>query len=344
MEAHADDAHDGADVRRPPDAPSPDAPAGPPASGAPPDTSHPPADPRAPAGPPDQPRRAVAFVLAAVAVLPLINACAKYLADYSVFQITWVRYAGHFAFMLLVFLPRSGLDLLRSSCLGLQLTRSALHCTSAVMTFYALAFVPLPTATAISFTAPLIVTALAPLVLGERVRGAHWIAVLVGFAGALVLIRPTGDGDRAAMLILLLNAGFSAVIQLLSRKVSRFDGAATSNTYMVLVGFVLMTAPLPFVWRSPDDAVDVAVFAGLGVAGGIGHYLLVRAYELAPASFVSPFTYAQLLGATLISALVFDQLPDAWTWVGAAIIAGSGWYILRRQRGAGAAGRPGLRS
>ncbi len=290
-------------------------------------------------GPPDQPGRAVLFVLAAVTVLPLINACAKALADYPVFQVTWARYAGHFAFMLLIFVPRSGLGLLRSSCLGLQLTRSALHCASAVLTFYALRFVSLPTATAISFTAPLVVTALAPLVLGERVRGAHWIAVLVGFVGALVLIRPSSGGNEAAMLILLLNAVFSALIQLLSRKVSRHDGAATSNTYMVLVGFVLMTVPLPFVWRTPDNATDVAVFVGAGVAGGIGHYLLVRAYELAPAAFVSPFTYAQLLGATLISAFVFDQLPDAWTWAGAAIIAGSGLFILHRERGARAGRR-----
>ena len=294
--------------------------------------------------PPDQPGRAVVFVLAAVTVLPFINACAKYLADYPVFQVTWARYAGHFALMLLIFAPRSGLGLLRSSCLGLQLTRSALHCSSAVLTFYALRFVSLPTAAAISFTAPLMVTALAPLVLGERVRGAHWIAVLVGFVGALVLIRPSGGGDQAAMLILLLNAAFSAVIQLLSRKVSRFDGPATSNTYMVLVGFVLMTLPLPFVWRAPDDLADAAVFLGMGIAGGVGHYLLVRAYELAPAAFVSPFTYTQLLGATLISALVFDQLPDAWTWAGAAIIAGSGLFILQRERRArtGAA-RPGRR-
>ena len=324
-------------MRRLPD-PSPP---GAPDAAAPPSDALPPGAPHAGrAAPPDQPGRAVFFVLAAMTVLPLINACAKSLADYPVFQVTWARYAGHFALMLLIFVPRSGLGLLRSACLGLQLTRSALHCASAVLTFYALRFVSLPTASAISFTAPLIVTALAPLVLGERVRGAHWLAVIVGFVGTLVLIRPSGGGDQAAMLILLLNAAFSAVIQLLSRKVSRFDGPATSNTYMVLVGFVLMTLPLPFVWRTPGSLTDLAVFLGAGVSGGIGHYLLVRAYELAPAAFVSPFTYAQLLGATLISAVVFDQLPDAWTWVGAAIIAGSGLFILRRERGAKAPGRP----
>jgi drug/metabolite transporter (DMT)-like permease len=264
-------------------------------------------------------------------VLPIINACAKYLVDYSVFQVTWARYAGHFAFMLVVFAPRSGLALLRSSRLRLQILRSALHCGSAILTFYALRFVSLPTTTAINFTAPLIVTALAPLVLGERVRSAHWIAVLIGFVGALVVIRPGAEGQHWAMLILVGNAVASAVIQLLSRMLAQHDGAATSNTYMVLVGFVLMSLPLPFVWRSPENTVDLAVFVGAGLSGGLGHYLLVSAYERAPAAFVSPFTYAQLLGATLISALVFDQLPDPWTWVGAAIIVGSGLFLLRQE-------------
>ena len=285
----------------------------------------------APSGVPDNPRQAVLFVLGAVMVLPIINACAKYLVDYSVFQVTWARYAGHFAFMLVVFVPRSGLALLRSSRLRLQLIRSALHCGSAILTFYALRFVSLPTTTAINFTAPLIVTALAPLVLGERVRSAHWTAVVIGFVGALVVIRPGAEGQHWAMLILLGNAVASALIQLLSRKLAQHDGAATSNTYMVLVGFVLMSLPLPFVWRTPENTVDLAVFIGAGLSGGIGHYLLVSAYERAPAAFVSPFTYAQLLGATLISALVFDQLPNAWTWVGAAIIVGSGLFLLRQE-------------
>jgi drug/metabolite transporter (DMT)-like permease len=135
-----------------------------------------------------------------------------------------------------------------------------------------------------------------------------------------------------AVLILLVNAAASAVIQLLSRKLAQHDGAAASNTYMVLVGFVLTSLPLPLVWRSPTDVQDMLVFVGIGVSGGIGHYLLVRAFELAPAAFVSPFTYGQILGATLISYFVFGQLPDALTWLGAAIIVASGLFILYRER------------
>jgi drug/metabolite transporter (DMT)-like permease len=282
--------------------------------------------------PTDNLERAVLFVVLAVLVLPIINACAKFLNSYSVIQITWARYAGHFLFMLLVFAPHSGLKLLRTTKLSLQLIRSSLHCLSAILTFYALGFVALPTATAISFSAPLMVTALAPLVLGERVGFLRWLAVGAGFIGALVVVRPGASGQDWAVGLLLANAAASAVIQLMSRKLAQHDGAVISNTYMVLVGFVLMSLPLPCVWRMPTDPLDTLVFLGIGVSGGIGHYLLVRAFELAPAAFVSPFTYGQILGATLISYLVFGQLPHIWTWIGAAIIVASGLSILYWER------------
>jgi drug/metabolite transporter (DMT)-like permease len=234
--------------------------------------------------------------------------------------------------MLLMFAPRNGINLLRTTRLPLQLTRSSLHCFSVILTFYALGFVALPTATAVSFSAPIMVTALAPLVLGERVGLIRWIAAITGFVGALLVVRPGVSGQDWAVALLLATAVASAVIQLMSRKLAQHDGAVISNTYMVLVGFMLMSLPLPFVWRMPTEFLDALVFFGIGVAGGAGHYLLVRAFELAPAAFVSPFTYGQILGATLISYLVFGQLPDGWTWFGAAIIVASGLLILYWER------------
>jgi drug/metabolite transporter (DMT)-like permease len=176
------------------------------------------------------------------------------------------------------------------------------------------------------------VTALSPFVLGEKVGPARAVAVGVGFAGALVIVRPGTGSYGWPALILLGSAAASAFIQLLSRKLARHDPALTSNTYMVLVGFVLLTVPLPAIWIWPDNLVDVAVFLAIGIVGGIGHYLLVRAFELAPAAFVSPFNYAQILGATLLGYMIFGQLPDVWTWVGAAIVAASGIFILLRER------------
>ena len=124
----------------------------------------------------------------------------------------------------------------------------------------------------------------------------------------------------------------SAVTQVLSRKVAGHDAPETSNTYMVVAGFILTSLPLPFVWQTPASAWDALLFVSLGVLGGLGHYCLVRAFELAPAPFISPFNYAQILGAAVLSAVVFGQVPDLWTWVGAAVITLSGIFILLYER------------
>lgn len=280
----------------------------------------------------DDVKRAVLFVMLSALVLPIVNACAKYLQDYSVIQITWARYAGHFILMLAIFAPRSGLGLLRSTRLPMQLTRSSLHCIAAMMVFYAIAYVSLPTATVISFSAPLIVTALAPFVLGEKVTLSRSLAVGAGFVGACVVAGSGVGGTAWAIGVLFLNATIIAVVQLMSRKLAQHDGAATSNTYMVLVGFLMMSVLLPLEWRMPASTFDALAFVGIGVSGGVGHYLLIRGFELAPAAFVSPFTYGQIVGATLISYVVFGQLPDAWTWVGTAIIVASGLFIFYNER------------
>jgi len=198
--------------------------------------------------------------------------------------------------------------------------------------FYALGFVPLATAAAISFTAPLIVTALAPFALGERVGAARAIAVGVGFLGAMVVVRPGSGAYHWAVFLIFISAAASAVTQVLSRKVAGHDAPETSNTYMVLAGFILASLPLAFVWHTPASGPDALVLCSLGIFGGLGHYCLVRAFELAPAPFVSPFNYAQILGAAVLSFAVFGQAPDLWTWIGSAVIVFSGIFILLHER------------
>src|SRR5215203_4828643 len=272
-------------------------------------------------------------MLLAAVFLPLLNAAVKYLSGrYPVLELLWARYAGHLAFMLVVFAPRRGLTLLRSTRPLLQVSRSTLFCVSTFGMFYALGFLPLATAAAISFTAPLVVTALAPFALGERVGAARAVAVGVGFLGAMIVVRPGSGAYHWAAFLIFVSAATSAVTQVLSRKVAGHDAPETSNTYMVVAGFVLTSLPLPFVWQTPASAWDALLFVSLGVLGGLGHYCLVRAFELAPAPFISPFNYAQILGAAVLSAVVFGQVPDLWTWVGAAIIMLSGIFILLYER------------
>lgn len=281
----------------------------------------------------DDLNRAVLYMIAAAVLIPLLNASAKYLAaSYPVLEIAWARYAGHFLYMLGAFAPRRGLRLLACSQPGLQLLRSTLLCLSTLIFIAGLRYVPLPTATAISFTGPFIVTALSPLLLGERVGPWRWLAVAIGFVGALVVVRPGMEGTDTAALLFFASAFFSALYQLLTRKLAAHDPAETSITYIALAGFVLTTIPLPFIWVTPQSWLDVLVFCGLGLFGGFGHYFIVRAYEIAPAPFVSPFNYGHLIGAALLGYLVFGQLPDLFVWIGAAIIAGSGIFMLYAER------------
>ena len=277
--------------------------------------------------------RAVLFMLVAAALLPVLNASIQYLAPtYPVGELLWLRYAGHLAFMLVVFAPRHGLRLFASTRPGLQVARSLLFCGSTFLTFYALRFVPLAAAAAIFLTAPLIVTGLAPFVLGERVGLTRTLVVAAGFLGALIVVRPGSGALHWAAFLIFGSATASALTQLLSRKLAGHDSPETSNTYMVTAGFLLASIPLPFLWQPPAGAWDAFLFVMLGVLGGLGHYFVVRAFELAPAPFVSPFNYAQILTAALVGFLVFGQLPDLWTWCGAGIIAASGLFMLFYER------------
>lgn len=280
--------------------------------------------------------RAVFYMLLVAVLIPLLNASSKYLATrYPILEITWARYAGHFVYMILVFAPRFGAGLLVASRPMLQLVRSTLLCISTLIFITALAYVPLTTASAIGFTGPFIVTALAPALLGEKVGAMRWLFVVVGFVGALIILRPTSDAVNPAAFLVLASALASALYQIMSRKLAAHDRAETSITYIALAGFVLTTVPLPFVWVTPNSLRDVLLFIGLGVFGGFGHYFMVRAFEIAPAPFVSPFNYLGLIGAAILSIVIFDQFPDVWVWTGAAIIAGSGVLMLfweHRQR------------
>jgi drug/metabolite transporter (DMT)-like permease len=172
------------------------------------------------------------------------------------------------------------------------------------------------------------VTALAPLLLNERLGWTRVAAVGVGFAGTLVVIRPGWTADYLAVSLVFFGAAASAIVQILSRKLADHDRPLTSNTYMVLIGFMLTSLTLPFAWRTPDALADIFTFVLIGLLGGLGHYFLVSAFELAPAAVVAPLNYAQMIGAVLLGYVVFGEVPDLWTWTGSAVIAFSGALVL----------------
>ena len=277
--------------------------------------------------------RGILYMSVAVSLFPLLNAAVKYLtAELAIAVIIWFRYATHLVFMVVGFGPQRGLQRLFTSVRpGTQIVRSVLLLVATTLYVIAISNVSLTTAASISFTSPLMVVALSAPFLGERVGAQRWFAVLAGFVGALIIIRPTGGVTHWTGYLVLVTAACYAVFQIMTRALAAYDEAETTNTYSALVGFLVMSAIVPFIWETPVGWLQWGLLLSLGLSGGFGHYLVVKAYQHGPAAVIAPFGYAQLVGATGLGYIVFGDFPDEWTWLGAAIIIGSGLYVIYRE-------------
>ena len=277
--------------------------------------------------------RGILLMCAGVSMFPFMNAAVKLLtAGYPVSQIVWARFTGHLVIMLIVFLPQYGRALLATRRPAVQIARSVLMLVSNMVFVIAISRVPLAEASAIGFTSPLLVTALSVPLLHESVGWRRWSAVLVGFAGALLVIRPGAGFHDPAVLLLLFSSGAYALYQIATRWVSFYDGAATGIVFSALLGSLVMSTVLPFVFVWPHDIADWLLFCCLGLLGGAGHYLVIRAFQAAPAAVIAPLGYVELIGTATLGYLIFGNFPDLWTWAGAAIIIASGLYIAMRER------------
>ena len=287
-----------------------------------------------PASPPaDRVLRAILAILFSVSCFSVLNALSKTLTrDYPVAEVVWARYIVAFVLMIVLFMPRSGLNLFRWHNIGHQAVRGLLLFFSSCLYFHGLVHMPLASAASISLTSPLIVTALSSRFLGEAVGVRRWIAVGVGFAGALIVVRPGDANFQWASLLIVASTVCSAFYQLYSRRYGRVERPDASATMATIVGSVVAAPMLPFDWITPAFGWDLVLFLGLGAMAAIGHYFLTVAYRLAPAAVVAPFNYVQLLGAVILGYLVFGNFPDFWTWVGAAVIVCSGLYIGHEER------------
>jgi drug/metabolite transporter (DMT)-like permease len=236
-----------------------------------------------------------------------------------------------FGLLLLVpWMIGSGAGLLRSRNNGFYLLRASVGLVSMATWFYGITVVPLATATAVNFTAPLFATLAAVLILHEDVRFRRWSAVVLGFVGVLVIMRPGSQRLDFNLLILLLSAATAAMNNITVKFLARTE---TPNRIVAL--FMLYLTPLSlipalFVWQWPDPSTFGALF-GLGCLGTIAHLSVARALAAADASACAPFEFARLPFAALIGFLWFGEVTDLWTWAGAAIIAGSSVYVAHRE-------------
>ena len=271
-----------------------------------------------------RPGLAILLILAAGLLLSSQDALAKTLTlSYPLLLVVCLRYLAQSLLMLLVFAPRLGLDLLRTRRPLLQLARG-LSLVGVTLLFYGgLRYIPLGEATAVIFLAPLVVVALSVLWLKERVGRGVWLSIGGSMLGVLLIVRPGSALFTPAILLPLGAACCFGLYQLLTRRLSASDHLATSNFITALVGTLGTGLLLPWTWQMPAP-MDVLLMAALGGLAMTGHMLLTHAYRFASAASLAPFTYGQILIATLIGALVFDHLPDAWAVLGMAVIILSG--------------------
>jgi drug/metabolite transporter (DMT)-like permease len=270
----------------------------------------------------------IACMLLASSMFPVMNGLVQILSErYATEQLVWARAASHFVFVLALFAPHYGAALVRTSAPKWQIVRSGVHLMSMLFFFTGVKYLPLAKAASISFTAPFFVALLAWPLLGERVTPGRLMAVIVAFLGVLVVIRPGSAVFQWASLFMLGSAVCYALYQILTRRVARHDSAETSAVYSAIVGTVVMTAVVPFVWTPIAGWTDGALLFSLGIIGGTGHYFVARAMTYAQANIIAPFGYWQLVGSVIVGYLISGYLPDIFTWIGAGIIVCAGVYI-----------------
>ncbi len=291
--------------------------------------------------PPTRLAAAAGWMLGAMVLLPIMDGVAKHLsATYPVAQVVWARYLFHLAVLVPVALARYGRRIVRPPRLPVQLLRGTLLLASTALFFAAIARMPMANTLALFFVSPLVVTVLAARLLGERVGAWRWLAVLVGFAGVLAILRP-GSGMMHGAALLAIGAGtVHGLYMVTTRQLAGTSEPLVTLLYTALVGAVVMSLVVPFVWRLPTP-LDMALMVLLGLLAAGGHFSIIQAFDRATASWLAPLAYAEIVTSTLVGYIGFGDFPDGFTWLGIAVIVAAGVAISLRERRPYRTGRPG---
>jgi len=272
-----------------------------------------------------RPLHGILLILLATLLFAGHDTLSKYLSSfYPVVMIVWARYLIHTLLMAAMLLPRTGLTILHSQRPVLQGLRALCLLGSSLLFTSGLMFIPLAEATAVNFLAPLLVTVLSVWLLNERVSLGQWLAVILGFIGVLIIVHPDGAFFTLPILLPFGSALCFCGYQLLSRKVAEFDKSTTSNFFAGLQNTLLMTLLVPFFWDFPDTLKDALLMLALGGLGMLGHLSLSQAFHCAAPALLAPFSYCQLVFATLLGWLFFSHWPDTTSFLGISLVCISG--------------------
>jgi drug/metabolite transporter (DMT)-like permease len=280
----------------------------------------------------DRPFRGIALILASTVFLGASDVTAKYLsATLPSIEIAGIRFLVFALIMVPAMLPGSPLFALRSERPGLQVMRGVALLLSSLFFISGLRFLPIAEASATGFVAPLFVTALSIVFLGESVGVRRWLATAVGLIGVMIILRPGSGAFHPAAIFPIVSALAWACTLIMTRMMSGREHAITIMTYSSIVGVCVISALVPFVWVTPSWH-DVLFGVFIGVASTAGQWIVVLAFRYADASVLAPFSYTQLVWVSILGFLVFGEVPDVWTVTGAAFIVASGLYTAHRER------------
>jgi len=275
--------------------------------------------------------KAITFSLLGWMMLPVMDGFAKYLStDLPVLQITWARYFFTVAFTLPVMFFFYNKQLVWSDKPKLQILRGLILLCANICFFYAISVISLAKALTLAFVAPLIVTAFSPMLLGEKVGLRRWTAVIIGFIGSLVVIRPGFVEINLASLAALATGVMYGFYLIITRKLSTSDNPLLTLLLTGLVGGIIVSFIVPFIWVNPTIN-QWSMMAGIGVFASIGHFFLILSLKYADASKLAPLGYTEIIPNVIIGYYFFGNFPDNWTFLGLTIIVVSGIYISRRE-------------
>ena len=277
--------------------------------------------------------KSIALMCAAVLLFSLLDTVAKYLSDeFTSQQVVWARYACHMLFTLFLFRPRTLIAQLSSERPWLQIARGFLLAGATYGNFFAVRYLQLTETVSIFFLAPLLVTALAIVFLGEKVGLRRWAAIVVGFLGVMIVVRPGFGGLHWAVIFSFASVTSYAGYTIITRLLAPIDRPETSLLFSALVGFVISTPVAIFGWVTPDSIYDIGLFLLMGLCGAVGHYMLILAHQNVEASVLAPFSFTAIIWMTLTGYYVFGDIPGLTTIIGAAVVISSGLYLLNRER------------
>ncbi len=275
--------------------------------------------------------KAITFNLLAWVMLPIMDGIAKYLSsDLPVLQITWARYFFTVFFTLPIMFFLFNKDLVWTANPKLQFLRGLILLIANICFFYSISIISLAKALTLAFIAPLIVTACSPFFLGEKVGYRRWLAVIIGFIGTLVVIRPGFVEINLASIAALITGIMYGFYLIITRKLSSSDNPLLTLLLTGVVGAIIISLIMPIVWVKPS-LIQWSLMAAVGIFACIGHFFLILSLKYADASKLAPFSYFEIITNIIIGYYFFGDFPDKWTFFGLLIIVSAGIYIFRRE-------------